>query len=147
MSDHFLVKFMRIAQEITNSERGFAVDSQLNVLDMINLTHEIIQTERFSNVATQNLQKALKSGNAILTNNIITDPSQAPVTNTNFSDLRVVIIIPVTQRGAIYLDQSIRQGIPHQSVLDKLAQLATYLLDNGMEDCSEAEIKNQYMAL
>lgn len=147
MNEHFLVKFMRVARDITGSERGFAVDNDLNVLDTINLTDELMAAQRFSEVATKNLRKAMESGQAILTNNIITDPSQAPVTNTNFSDLRVVVVIPVAGLGAVYLDQHIRHGIPHQNVIDRLAQVAAHIMEHGMQAYSEAEMIGLYRDL
>lgn len=144
MSNHFLVNFMYAAKTITKAQRGMAVDADLQLLDTINLSQDIINSNLFQEVASNNLNRALQKGEAIITNNMITDPSQAPVTNTNFADLRVVIIIPVDGYGAVYLDQPLRYGIIARSVIDKLVRLAMFILENQLEDGSPEQIEAWY---
>src|SRR6185369_14262543 len=111
MSDHLLSKLMRVAKQITRAERAMAVDSELNVLDTLNLEQAVLNAPHFHEVAMVSLRRAIDRNESIITNNIITDPAQAPVTNTNFTDLRVVVVLPVMDHGAVYLDQHIRYGI------------------------------------
>jgi hypothetical protein len=147
MGADFLGKFLRVARTITQAERGMAVDANFTLLDAINLTPQMIESRQFSDVAEPCLQRAQERNEAIITNNIITDPSQAPVTNTNFTDLRVVVVIPIKGQGAIYLDQHIRRGIIARDTIDKLMRLGAQIVDNGLEASSESEILALYKGL
>ena len=111
MSDSFLSTFMQVAKEITRAERCMSVTPDLSVVEIDNLDVNVLESDEFQELATNCLSKALETNSAVLTNNIITDPSQAPVTNTNFTDLRVIVAIPIKGTGAIYLDQHIRNGM------------------------------------
>ncbi len=125
MSDSILSAVMRIAKEITRAERGMSVDAELTVVDVADLTAEIIEDDSFQKVALKSLSQAMETNESVLTNNIITDPAKAPVTNTSFTDLRVIVTIPVEGAGAIYLDQHIRNGMFQRDTIDKLSRMVT----------------------
>lgn len=129
MSDSILSAFMRVAKQITRAERGMSVDSELTVVDLEDLPIEIVQDDSFQNVALKSLSQAMETNQSVLTNNIITDPAQAPVTNTNFTDLRVIVTIPVQGEGAIYLDQHIRNGMFQRDTIDKLSRMVAHIVE------------------
>lgn len=147
MSQTFLSKLMRVAKQITRAERAMAVDTNLEVLETLNLDASVIGTPNFQEVATQTLRRAMERGEPIITNNIITDPSQAPVTNTNFTDLRVVVVIPVDKYGAIYLDQHIRYGIIPRQTIEKLMRLVVRVLEQREENSDEAALTEIYQQM
>jgi len=125
MTQAFLSQFLHAALQVTNAERGMAVDNELAVQELYNLDEETLQSPEFSDLAFQALADAIHQRETILTNNVITDPSKAPITNTNFSELRVVVAVPVLGIGAIYLDQHIRNGIIPRENIEKLQEVAT----------------------
>jgi hypothetical protein len=138
--ERFLEIFLRTAKRITKAERGFAVDRDLNALWYANIDAETVDDPAFSGLAFQTLQQALETGDAIVTNNMVADPAQAPQTNTNFANLMVVVALPVGKYGAVYLDQHIRNGIIAKHTTDRLVRLANQALDKGQVDISEDEL-------
>jgi hypothetical protein len=140
MSELFLENFMYAAKDITSAETSIAVDVnlQLVVVDPAQDTADIEE------LAAQCLRDALESGQAIITNNIVTDPADAPTTNTNFSDLKVVVALPVANYGAIYLDRSIRSGIIPKQTIDRLMRLANHVTQSGQEDKNRGELVALY---
>lgn len=147
MGSDFPGKFLRVAKDIIHAERGMAVDADLTLVETINLTPDIMQAPRFNDVAQTSLQKAVANGEVVITNNLITDPSQAPLTNTSFADLRLVIVVPLKGHGAIYLDQPIKKGIVPRETVEKLLHLANQLIENGLEDSSEEQFAEWYTQL
>lgn len=144
MTTAFLKAFMHLAYQVTIAERGMVVDTQLALLDTINVEPDLMQSTRFSTLANNTLQQALDRDEAIITNNIITNPAEAPVTNTNFADLRVVVAIPVPAMGAVYLDQHIRRGVIAREVIQNLHTLAKALVAKGQLDLSHDDLLAQY---
>lgn len=140
MNQAFLSQFLSAALQITNAERGMAVDTDLTVLEMHNLDEKMVQMPEFGDLAFQALGDAISQRETILTNNVITDPAQAPITNTNFSELRVVVAIPVLGVGAIYLDQHIRNGIIPRENIEKLQEVATRVVTANRLEMTHEEI-------
>lgn len=122
---------MQITKEITNAERGMTVTHDLTVVDIENLSIDTINDETFQEVALKCLSQAIETNQSVLTNNIITDPSQAPVTNTNFTDLRIIVAIPVKGEGAVYLDQHIRNGMFQRDTIDKINRMVAHVIEQG----------------
>lgn len=147
MSDNFLSKLMRVAKQITRAERAMAVDLELNILDTLNLDPTVISSNHFREVAMKSLRSAIERNESIITNNIITDPAQAPVTNTNFTDLRVVVVIPVQAHGAVYLDQHIRYGIIPRQTIEKLARLVAQVLEDEPAEHDEEDLTALYQQM
>jgi hypothetical protein len=144
MNDTFLSKFLRVAKKITQAERGMAVDADLKILDRVDLDDDAVKEHSFSQFANLSLRRALDNNETIITNNIITDVSQAPTTNTNFTNLRVVVVIPVTGHGAVYLDQHIRRGIIPRDMIERLIQMLNTVQENSTEHLSETEMIEMY---
>jgi hypothetical protein len=147
MNDTFLSRFLRVAKQITQAERGMAVNQELDLLDTVDLDEETLQDKTFNQFANIWLRRALDEETLIITNNIITEPSQAPTTNTNFTNLRVVVVIPVRGHGAIYLDQHIRRGIIARDVIERLTQMVNNVQQNGEEHLSEDQMIEIYEKL
>ncbi len=147
MSESFLAKFMQTVKGITGAKRLMAVDNNMNLVETINLEPEVLESAQFSELAYDCLNRAIEQGEPIITNNIITDPTQAPVTNTNFSDLRVIVAFPVSGHGAIYLDQHIRYGIISRETTDKLMHLVNHIIKNNLTDSKEADFLELYQEL
>ena len=135
---------MRVAKEVTRAERGMAVTSDLTVIDIENMTTDMLEDEAFQTVALKSLSKAIETNQSVLTNNIITDPTQAPVTNTNFTDLRVIVTLPIQGQGAIYLDQHIRDGMFQRDTIDRLNRTVKAVLEEGDFSLNIDELRNIY---
>ncbi len=147
MNEAFLSKLLRVARQVTMAERGMAVNTELAVLERVNIDQTTLQDRAFMNFANLWLQRAIDEEQTIITNNIITDVSQAPTTNTNFSNLRVAVVIPVRGVGAVYLDQHIRHGVIPRDIIDRLTQMVNQVQDSGNEEISEEQMLEQYERL
>jgi len=144
MTRAFLINFMQAAKSVSSAERCLVVDRELEVIDYDNIDEDTLYSKDFQNVVVASIQEALKNDDVVLTNNRITDPAQAPTTNTNYTDLRVVVALPIGKIGALYMDQHIRVGIMPKPMIDRLANLANHLIDNNLLDASVDEIKSLY---
>ncbi|MGB1285740.1 MAG: hypothetical protein ACPG7F_04325 [Aggregatilineales bacterium] len=144
MSQKFLDTVMQFASTITDAERSLAVDLDLNIQGMINLDKETVREESFIDLASATLHQAISKNEAIITNNVVTDPTKAPTTNTNFSNLRVIVAIPVREIGAVYVDQHIREGIIARETTDKIQSIIENALDAGKLDITSDELIAQY---
>src|SRR5829696_6851952 len=120
----FLTNFMRAARSITEAERCIAFDTDMNMQDYLNIDAAELGKKSFSDLVSSWIEQAIEGQKAIIANNLITDPSEAPKTNVHLKDLRMVVAIPINGYGAIYLDQPIRKGVFERAVVDKIAKLA-----------------------
>lgn len=146
MNTLFLERLLRLALQVTRAERGMAVEATGAVCAMVGLDEATINTPKFKRIAEKCLTDSLTRDEVILTNNVITDPSEAPVTNTSFSDLRAVVAIPLGSIGALYLDQPIRQGIISRESIDRVQEFALRLIVEERTDLEESELKALYSA-
>lgn len=144
MSVTFLTNLLHIAQEVTEADRGFSVDTDLKVQAHINITEDMIISEVFSGVARDQLQQAMFTNKTLITNNIITDISDAPNTNTNFANLRIVVVLPVEKVGAIYLDQSVRSGIIKRDIVERLEKTVKHFLGASFDGVTLAQMRSVY---
>lgn len=128
MEHNFLLTVYAAILDITHAERAMAADEDLRILQMLKIKESDLQEARFGAVVQDALRRAMHERAPMVTNNIITDPSEAPDTNTNFADLRVIVALPVAGYGVVYLDQHIRYGmIPHGTV-DRIMRLIEQVL-------------------
>ena len=95
-----LASLMQIAIQQTGADRAMVCDTHLAVVGSVNLEQSEILSERLTDV----VQRAITSGQPVITNNAIKDAADAPHTKTNFENLRGVVVIPVVGVGALYLD-------------------------------------------
>ncbi|MBZ0286757.1 MAG: hypothetical protein K8I30_04015, partial [Anaerolineae bacterium] len=93
------------------------------------------------------IRRALESGEAIVTNNAVSDVSHAPNTNTNFSNLRLVVVIPAGGHGAVYLDQLMRKGVIPKDRVNRLLVLGELLAENGELEISADEMGERYQQM
>lgn len=148
MSETFLTNFLQAAQAITKAERGMAVDSNLEILATLNLSDAELDESSFSECAEKTLNQALDSNEAIITNNLIVDPANAPDTNTNLANLRFVVAIPLSDIGAIYLDQRIKTGILiSQEIVQNLMRLAKHIRERKLEASTPDEMVSMYQQI
>lgn len=126
----FLQQLLTFACRVAGAERGFVADSSLEVVGLHQLDIKTLQSERFSALAATVMQQATQSGEVVITNNVITDPSQAPTTNTSFSDLCMVVAIPLASWGMLYLERPIKHGIIARDIAERVMHFALHLLQS-----------------
>ncbi|MFZ4814658.1 MAG: hypothetical protein ACOYL5_08990 [Phototrophicaceae bacterium] len=143
----FAVRFMKVALAITQMERGMTVDQALQVIATENLTPEQIQLPSFTGFI--NIQQAIAKREAPhITNNLILEESAAPTTNTNFANLRLVVIFPLGEHGFVYIDQHVRRGVISPEIAKRLMQVAEhYMTATTQPDTLEAEMRDYYITL
>ena len=115
-----LASFMQIAIQQTGADRAMVCDTQLSIVGSVNLEQADILSERLTDV----VQKAITSGQPVITNNAVRDAADAPHTKTNFDNLRGVVVIPVVGIGALYLDRPLKQGIIAKNTVNRLMKVA-----------------------
>ncbi|MBC8097932.1 MAG: hypothetical protein H7Y11_00690 [Armatimonadetes bacterium] len=140
MTDNFLTRFFQVAQQVTRAERGFALDTGFEVVATYNLDDSTLTERVFNDFAYTWLRRAMEDNKPIITNNIITDSRKAPDTNTGFSNLRVVVCIPLYGHGGFYLDQHIRNGIIPRNIIDRLGDAFYTLQKNQQADATVEDI-------
>ncbi|MDQ7035883.1 MAG: hypothetical protein Q9P01_13935 [Anaerolineae bacterium] len=121
-----------------------AFDTDLKMLDSLNITDEDMEKQRFADLVSLWVEQAIEDSKAVIANNLITDSSKAPKTNIHLKDLRMVVAIPIEGYGAIYLDQAIRKGVFERVVVDKITQLANHLAQSGETGLSEDDMIEMY---
>ncbi len=140
MLEHLLNAMIRI----TGAERGLAVTPAFEVLHTVNFDGDVKADADFWAFALQTFGKASESHEPVLTNNIITDPTQAPTTNTNFANLRVVVVFPVKQLGYLYIDQPVKRGAFTRQQVDRLRQVIEQIDVANETPLTEDAIQNLY---
>lgn len=142
MTAQFLSTFMRLAQQKTGADRALACDAAFNVVDSVRVQAADLSMGDFDGFDA--LRQALDTGEALITNNLIRDPAQAPITNTSFGNLRIVVIIPILNVGAIYLDQPVRNGVIAQKTVERLMLLAEKTARKEEWEVSESVLSERY---
>ncbi|MCB9449956.1 MAG: hypothetical protein H6672_00865 [Anaerolineaceae bacterium] len=143
MSENFLTTFMIFALQQTGAERALVVDHDIRILETVNLDDESMGATDFN--AMDCVIRALDSGNPLITNNAVLDPDHAPVTNTQFRNLRLVVVIPVIGLGALYLDQPISKGVIAKEVVNRLMTLASDAVEEGISSLDD--LAERYRAI
>ena len=115
-----LASLMQIAIQQTGADRAMVCDTHLAVVGSVNLEQSEILSERLTDV----VQRAITSGQPVITNNAIKDAADAPHTKTNFENLRGVVVIPIAGVGALYLDRPLKQGIIAKNIVNRLMKVA-----------------------
>jgi hypothetical protein len=145
MSENFLSNFMHAALAITGAERALVVDHDLTIIDMVNLAQSDVLADNF--IGIDIIRRALESGEAIVTNNAVSDVAHAPNTNTNFSNLRLIVVIPAGGHGAVYLDQLMRKGVIPKDRVNRLMELGEQLAQSGELEISADEMGERYQQM
>lgn len=147
MSTAFLTEFMHTAQSITHAERSVAVDVAFHPQDTINIDESSLESQDFNEMVASTAATALEKGEAVITNNMITDPAKAPETNVHLNNLRLVVALPLAGHGVVYLDQHVRQGIFERDAIDKLMRVAHQVINSGDTHLNRAELHELYKNL
>jgi hypothetical protein len=145
MRKDLVVAFLNAAMEIGACDRGMAVDDEMNILDSINLNDETRQSPRFNLLMSVAVRRSLDTNEAIITNNVVTSAAEAPLTNTSFSDLRMVVAIPLEGIGAIYMDKPVKQGIIPRQMVDTLYEVGQDVIKSDPPiEADKDEFINRY---
>jgi len=142
----FISHFLHFAKDITQSERGLAYDTQFSVVGHADIDDLVLKSAKFNDLAQQVIREAQDKNEAIITNNVIIDPTKAPTTNISFSDLRMVVAIPLVGVGVVYLDRLIKVGVIPREQIEKIKAFGDSLLSTPYETLSLDELKTQFEA-
>jgi hypothetical protein len=147
MNNAYLANFLQLAKQVTQAERGLVVDTHESIIAMDGLDEDALQTGNLQSLIKQTVRDALDENKAILSNNIIRDPSEAPDTNTAFRNLRLMVGIPVEQLGVIYLDKQVRNGVILRQDIEQLQRFGQFLIEQGLTDLDAAAMYERYQQM
>ncbi len=140
MNTTLLTSLMQIAIQQTGADRAMVCDTHLAVISSVNLEQAAILSEHLTDV----VQKAITSGQPVITNNAVKDVANAPVTKTNFDNLRGVVVIPVAGIGALYLDRPMKQGIIAKTTINRLMKVAEQAAKSGEAETTPEKLGELY---
>lgn len=135
-----LASLLQIAIQQTGADRAMVCDTHLAVVGSVNLDQAEILSERLTDV----VQKAIASGQPVITNNAVKDAANAPLTKTNFDNLRGVVAIPVVGVGALYLDRPLKQGIIAKNTINRLMKVAEQAVKDGQTEITADKLGELY---
>ena len=135
-----LASFMQIAIQQTGADRAMVCDTHLAVVGSVNLEQTDILSERLTEV----VQKAITSGQPVITNNAVKDAANAPLTKTNFDNLRGIVVIPVMGVGALYLDRPLKQGIIAKNTVLRLMKVGEQAAKDGQTETTADKLGELY---
>jgi hypothetical protein len=143
----FLIEFMNFALHVTKAERALAVDATLKAVGSTNVDPKLLSTQAFSDMVGHVLTQAVEKEQAVITNNVVTNPLEAPKTNTSFSDLRIVVGLPIKGMGAIYLDRPVKLGVITRDQVERLIAFALTLIELDNTNISAEQMQQHYAAI
>jgi cell division protein ZapA (FtsZ GTPase activity inhibitor) len=146
MSSIFLTRFLNVAYQVTEADRGAAVDRAMAVQATVNIMDDDSAEPGFGAFAREQLTRSMAENQTIITNNII-DPSNAPKTNTALANLRFVVVFPVKDFGAVYVDRLIRYGIIPRERIEKLNQVLHAIPRATADQFTEEQMLDMYYRL
>jgi hypothetical protein len=135
-----LASLMQIAIQQTGADRAMVCDTHLAVIGSVNLEQAEILSERLTDV----IQKAITTGQLVITNNAVRDAANAPLTKTNFDNLRGVVVIPIADVGALYLDRPLKQGIIAKNTVNRLMKVAEQAAKGDQTDTTADKLGELY---
>ncbi|MCA9914422.1 MAG: hypothetical protein KC496_13800 [Anaerolineae bacterium] len=140
----FVTTFMRFAQRITHAERGLALDPAMQVFESVNLPESILTDQGFFEMTEAAVRDAQAEGKPVLTNNLMRQTVSPLQTNEHFPALRLALVIPLGDHGAVYLDKLVRNGVFERDEVDRLEKLVVQIQDSARTDFTEEEIDQLY---
>jgi len=147
MSEAFLREWMEMARRVSGAERACAATPDLRIYALSALDESALKAPSFAEFVTETLRSALRQGQPVFTNNLIRDMAQAPTTNTNLSDMRFVVAIPLAEVGVIYLDQPIRMGVISRELVHKLHAFGLRAVaDEALSSASSEALEAHFQA-
>ncbi len=143
---HFLTTFLAFALQASTAERGMAVDGDMTVVGLENLTQAEIDAPAFTGF--ENIRQAYeRNERPHISNNQILDPQSAPKTNTNFANLRLVVVFPFDDLGAVYIDQHVSTGAPEKNQIERLMATAYEVIGSGELNVTLDDLNTIYTSL
>lgn len=139
-----LEHLLKVTIRITGAERGLAVNPLFEVQHTVNFDGDVKADADFWGFALQTFGKASETRQPVLTNNVITDPLQAPTTNTNFANLRLVVVFPIKQLGYVYIDQPVKRGAFTREQVNRLRQVIEQIDTADEASLTEDAIQSLY---
>ncbi len=140
----FVTTVMRFAQRITHAERGLALDSAMEVVDSVNVPEALFNDQGFFEMTEAAVQDAQAEGKPVLTNNLVRQVASPLQTNEHFPALRLALVIPLGDHGAVYLDKLVRNGVFERDDVDRLEKLVAHMHSSARTDYTEEEINQLY---
>jgi hypothetical protein len=137
--------YLTFVQTLTRADRCLIVNEDMRALSSRGLDEATLTSEAFTDLASQVLVHAAETGAPVITNNIITDPAEAPTTNTSFSDLRIVVALPIPQVGALYMDRPVKHGVFDHMLLQRLMPFSAEVLLDEVSLSAE-EMRQRFQA-
>lgn len=144
MSVEFLINLMQFAQATTRAGRCMALGLDMTIHERINVDDALLEKDDFTGLLQRAVAEAISTDDIVITNNLITDPDDAPKTNVHLHELRMVIAIPIPEIGVIYLDQRIRQGVFRREMVERLNEFGRYLIANDKTNLDLSEFEALY---
>ncbi len=140
MNTSLLASLMQIAIQQTGADRAMVCDTHLAIIGSVNLEQTDILSEHLTDV----VQRAISSGQPVITNNAVRDAANAPLTKTNFDNLRGIVVIPVAGIGALYLDRPLKQGIIAKNTVNRLMKVAEQAAKENQTETTAAKLGELY---
>ncbi len=143
----FVTTFMRFAQRKTYAERGLALDPAMKIFETHNVPEKVLDDDSFFEMTEEAVRQAQAEGKAVLTNNLMRQVVSPLQTNEHFPALRLALVIPLGEHGAVYLDKLVRSGVFDRDEVDRLDRLAEHTQSSDRTDYTEAELDELYEQL
>jgi hypothetical protein len=143
-AEDFVTTFMRFAQRKTYADRGLALDTAMNVYERHNVSEKLLSDDGFFEMAEEAVQQAFTEGKAVLTNNLMRQTVSPLQTNEHFPALRLALVIPLGEHGAVYLDKLVRSGVFDRDDVDRLDRLVEHTKASNRTDYTEEELNAIY---
>lgn len=140
----FVTLVMRFAQRTTHAERGLALNPAMEVFESINLPESALSDPGFIEMAEAAVRDAQAEGKPVLTNNLVRQVVSPLQTNEHIPTLRLALVIPLGEYGAVYLDKLVRNGVFEREEVDRLGKLAMQMQDSARTDFTEEEMRQLY---
>lgn len=131
MNEKFLAEFLSAVLHITHAQRGLVVDLDRNIVVTANIEPALLESPQFRETVHECVRGAVEKQETVVANNVIKDLAEAPTTNTGFSDLRVIVAIPLAGYGAVYFDQHISSGMIPRTLIDSVTCLVGQVFPAG----------------
>jgi hypothetical protein len=120
MTNTLLTRLLRAVLGVTRVDRIYAFDQNARLTEHVMVDAKAPAEPTINEFMQSLVSKALSQGQLVLSNNTFTDPSQAPTTNIGINNLRIYVVLPIPNVGAIFLDQAIGVGVVPRQTIDIL---------------------------
>lgn len=145
MADGLLTRLLRFAVAETRVDRIYAFDTEGTLVEYVLLDRPDAPAPEITAYMRGLIKQAQDSGEMIMSNNTFINPAEAPNTNTNIQNLRIYVVMPVKNYGALFFDQPIRGGVVPRPTIDKLFALCQRAaLASTPDSLTDAQVQELY---